>query len=85
MSQIEPTIESLKAEYCTLLKEIGTSRDCNRDVQCDIIKKLENEGSWTAAGAEQIVGLARNYGAFMLRNALALALALEIEDGDLAF
>jgi len=30
-----------------------------------------------------VVGLARDYGTFMLRNALALAAALEIEDGAL--
>jgi hypothetical protein len=30
-------------------------------------------------------GLARDYGSFMLRNALAISLALDIEDGELGF
>jgi len=29
--------------------------------------------------------LAENYGSFMLRNALAISLALEIEDGEFGF
>lgn len=44
--------------------------------------KLHNEMEWTKEGAAQIVTLARDYGAFALRNALALALSLRIEDGE---
>jgi hypothetical protein len=40
---------------------------------------------WTEHGARAIVSLASQYGAFMLRNALALAVALDKEDGDLGF
>lgn len=43
------------------------------------------EGDWTPDAAYHLLQLARQYGAFMLRNALAIALALEIEDGDLGF
>ena len=35
--------------------------------------------------ARAIVSLANDYGAFMLRNALALAVVLDKEDGDLGF
>jgi len=40
---------------------------------------------WTQDGAEQVASLARNYGAFVLRNALALAISLEIEDGEFGY
>jgi hypothetical protein len=40
---------------------------------------------WSDSGAAALVALARDYGTFMLRNALALAAALEIEDGALGF
>jgi hypothetical protein len=46
---------------------------------------LVSEGDWTPNAADHLVQLAQQYGAFMLRNALAIALALEIEDGDLGF
>ena len=42
---------------------------------------LIQEAEWTPLAAEHLVSLAKNYGSFMLRNALAISLALEIEDG----
>ncbi len=47
--------------------------------------KLQHEMEWTQEGASHVAALARNYGGFMLRNALALATALGIEDGSLGF
>lgn len=47
--------------------------------------KLHNEMDWTQDGAEHVASLARDYGAFVLRNALALALSLGIEDGELGY
>jgi len=44
--------------------------------------KLQNEMEWTPEGAAHIAALARDYGAFVLRNAMALAISLGIEDGD---
>jgi hypothetical protein len=44
--------------------------------------KLHNEMEWTQEGAAQVAALARDYGAFVLRNAMALAISLGIEDGD---
>ena len=46
---------------------------------------LMNHGDWTPQAALHLAQLARNYGSFMLRNALAISLALGIEDGDLGF
>jgi len=51
----------------------------------EVERKLQVEGEWTRDGAVHMAALARRYGAFMLRNALALAIVLEVEDGDLAF
>lgn len=47
--------------------------------------RLSTTAEWTDGAAVQLVHLARSYGAFMLRNALALAVAAEIEDGELSF
>lgn len=46
---------------------------------------LHSEMEWTRDGATQVAALARDYGAFVLRNALALALSLGIEDGELGY
>jgi hypothetical protein len=45
--------------------------------------KLQNEMEWTEEGAKHLTILAREYGGFMLRNALALATVLGVEDGSL--
>lgn len=76
----------LVEEYRSLLqdsvkKETGYSRD---DVE-KIRRLLVHEGEWTSLAAEHLVAMANNYGSFMLRNALALSLALAIEDGELGF
>jgi hypothetical protein len=47
--------------------------------------KLHNEMEWTQEGAAHVAALARDYGAFFLRNALALAISLGIEDGELGY
>ncbi len=46
---------------------------------------LSKDHDWTQQGALTIISLANEYGAFMLRNALALALVLGKEDGNQAF
>jgi len=46
---------------------------------------LMQSGEWTSRAAEHLLYLAKNYGSFMLRNALAISLALEIADGSLEF
>ncbi len=50
-----------------------------------IVSDLSSKHDWTYRGAQAIVSLAKEYGAFMLRNALALAIVLEQEDGNLGF
>jgi transcriptional regulator with XRE-family HTH domain len=46
---------------------------------------LTKEADWTPGAAQHLVQLARDYGSFMLRNAAAIAIALDIEDGELGF
>ena len=46
---------------------------------------LYREGEWSLRAAKHLHKLASDYGSFMLRNALALSLVLEIEDGELGF
>lgn len=63
-----------------------TSRRAARRGQPDrLITALSEKHDWTEEGARTIVSLANDYGAFMLRNALALAVVLNKEDGDLSF
>ncbi len=50
-----------------------------------LIRHLVHTGEWTERAAAHLVDLVRNYGTFMLRNALALAAAAGIEDGELGF
>lgn len=50
-----------------------------------LVRALCKDHDWTDRGARAIVSLANEYGAFMLRNALALAVVLDKEDGDLQF
>jgi len=50
-----------------------------------IVDKLESELGWTHEGACAVAGLARSYGEFMLRNAIALANVLGVEDGELGY
>ena len=59
------------------------------DTPCDVPDSLQHtltyEAEWTPEAAEHLVRLATAYGSFMLRNALAISLALDIEDGELGF
>ena len=48
-----------------------------------VVWRLMERCDWTRNGADVLLMLAQRYGAFILRNALALARALDIEDGDL--
>lgn len=50
-----------------------------------LIRELSHNHDWTDSGARAVVSLAKDYGAFMLRNALGLAIALGKEDGELCF
>ena len=77
-------LESAVFEYRRLLA--SASGDGIERLDTDrLVRDLSRSYDWTEHGARAIVSLASRYGAFMLRNALALAVALDKEDGDLDF
>lgn len=77
---LEPTVN----EYRGLLAsaKVGGTKKVDRG---RLVQRLSRAHDWTEEGAQAVVTLANEYGAFMLRNALALAIALGKEDGDLNF
>lgn len=70
-------IEYLTAEYRSLTSKLGEGAD-----DAELRGLLVRRADWTEEGAVAIVHLATQYGSFVLANALALAEALEIEDGE---
>lgn len=70
------TSDILIDEYSAVLKELG-----DNPADENIVVALTTYSDWTMEGATTIVTLARIYGISILRNACALAAALEIEDG----
>jgi hypothetical protein len=50
-----------------------------------LAEELVQMEDWSPRAAEHLLSLAKDYGSFILRNALAISLALKIEDGDLGF
>jgi hypothetical protein len=72
-------VTALVQEYRVLLEDVDA--EARGSLEC----ALTHEAEWTPEAAAHLVELARAYGSFMLRNALAIALALEIEDGELGF
>ncbi|MDX2198903.1 MAG: hypothetical protein SF069_08025 [Phycisphaerae bacterium] len=67
---------SLRLEYRELLARMGRKTE-----DADIVASLISEAAWTEEGARKVLQLAQTYGVSVLRNALALAEALDIEDG----
>jgi hypothetical protein len=72
-------VTSLVEEYRILLV----------DTQCVPSESQERilscEADWSPQAASDLLRLARKYGSFMLRNALAISVALEIKDGELGY
>jgi hypothetical protein len=72
-------VSNLVEEYRGLFEGMGVDTpDCFQGV-------LARDAEWTPEAAERLLLLATAYGSFMLRHALAIALALDIEDGELGF
>ena len=76
------TLESAISEYRKLatVAAANNAGDLNDE---RLIGELASSHDWTEQGAQQLVELAQQYGCFFLRNALALAIALDIEEGKL--
>lgn len=73
---LKATSEDLVDEYRHLVEH-----ECEQPTRTEIAHALVAVGEWTPLGAEVILHLAEEYGAAVLRNALALAIAMGIEDG----
>jgi len=74
-------LEFLLDEYQTLVQE---SQGTDGEIEWERLQgSLVVTGEWTALGAQQLVHLVRGYGVFFLRNAVALATAAGVEDGEL--
>ena len=66
----------LLSEYEIIIAEVG--EDATNE---QIVAALVRDADWTEQGASEVLQLARKYGTSILRNALALASAMSIEDG----
>lgn len=74
-------VESLSAEYLAYVKQ-ATDKEQNIDWN-KLLTVLSSEGEWTPHAAEHLMSIVQNYGSFFLKNAYALAIAANIEDGQL--
>ena len=78
-------VDSLVNEYASLFhRKMFNDSDTEHD-EVGIVKKLVVSADWSAPAAQELIRLAEHYGAFMLRNALAVAVVLGKEDGSLEF
>ena len=79
-------IDGLIKEYRVLLKAPASKMSGPSNLAAIKIKELlVSKGEWSPKASEHLLDLATAYGSFMLRNALALSLALQMEDGELGF
>lgn len=73
----QDTVVTLVDEYRSILKQMADNRvDSSEE---EMLRRCD----WSPYAAAHLVRLARENGAFILRNALALSVALNIEDGSL--
>ena len=79
-------LESLIGEYEELFQQCAPSEAMLAEENLrSIADTLCRDADWSERGADKIIRLATDYGAFMLRNALAIAVLLEMEDGKMGF
>jgi hypothetical protein len=69
--------ETLLAEYENIIADLGHNATDDQ-----LVTALTDRADWTGRGALEVLRLAREYGTSILRNALALAEAMRIEDGE---
>ncbi len=81
LSMVKIDTELIRYEYQNYVIE-ATNK--NNEIDWNkLVNLLCTNGEWTRQGAEILVEIVKNYGSFILKNALALALAASVEDGDL--
>ena len=78
-------VESLISEYETVLGKRELKDAQGGYDESGILKELSVSADWSMSGASELLKLANTYGAFMLRNALAIAVVLGKEDGSEGF
>ena len=84
-SHLNPaSIHLLVDDYNLVLSALPSENGRKMPVEV-LSAALQDSGDWTESGASEVVRLANEYGVFMLRNALALAIAMGKEDGDRGF
>jgi hypothetical protein len=74
-------LQSAVSEYKCILPSPRSKKSRPLHAEC-LVRELCRAHDWTDSGARAVVSLANNYGAFMLRNALTLAIVLGKEDGE---
>ncbi len=79
----ETDVETLRDEYDSLAHEAGSTSKAGPVDWDRLCQLLQERAGWTETGATHLVQLVRLYGTFILRNALALSVAVGIEDGEL--
>jgi hypothetical protein len=78
-------VDSLIVDYETLLTQKLLKNTRGEYNESEILKELVVSADWSLFAAREILRLVENYGAFMLRNALAIAVVLAKEDGSEGF
>ena len=78
-------VDSLVSEYASLLHGRLSNDPQTKHDETGIVEDLASSADWSTSGAHELMKLADHYGAFMLRNALAIAVVLGKEDGTLGF
>jgi hypothetical protein len=78
-------IESLIGEYGTVLGKRELRDSQGRYDESGIVNELCVAADWSASGANELLKLVDKYGAFVLRNALAIVIVLGKEDGSEGF
>jgi hypothetical protein len=78
-------VDSLINEYETILAERLRKNTIDKYDESEILNELSVSADWSMSAAREILRLAEEYGAFMLRSALAIAVVLGKEDGSAGF
>jgi len=78
-------VDSLVNEYASLFHGKMINESDTQHDEADTVKELVVSADWSVPAAQELIRLAEHYGAFMLRNALAVAVVLGKEDGSLGF
>ena len=78
-------VESLIGEYQMILAQKSLKNTNSEYDESEILKELVASADWSMSAAREILRLVEDYGAFMLRNALAIAVVLGKEDGAAGF